>query len=324
VKHLCRIIVICGLLVIKYAGYSQTLTGQNGYPTYTINEGTAIVLHAAASNAAAYQWSKNGMKISGATSKDYTANSAGIYTAMAFNFEGCPSELSDGVNIIVVPPTQTTKPDTAVDLMISIASTNIYASPGDNYNYILTANNNSPITGTQVQVSYVVPPTLEYVPQPTDAGVVTYNNTTRTLTWGLGALTQDNPVKLTVDVKVLQPGVVESVVNIKGKQPDPILANNIAQVVQQVNPLVVPNVFTPNGDGKNDTFFIPGLDTYSSTELTIINRWGNTVYQKINYQNDWTGSGLVEGTYFYVLRAKTTAGVWDVYKGYLTLLRTKL
>jgi gliding motility-associated-like protein len=118
--------------------------------------------------------------------------------------------------------------------------------------------------------------------------------------------------------------MVQSIVNIKGKQIDPILANNVDQTVQQVYPLVISNVFTPNGDGVNDTFVIPGLETYTENEITIINRWGNVVYQKTNYKNDWDGSGLVEGTYYYVLRAKNKAGVWDTYKGYLTLLRTRL
>jgi len=45
--------------------------------------------------------------------------------------------------------------------------------------------------------------------------------------------------------------------------------------------------------------------------------------KKKNYQGDWTGNGLVEGTYYYVLRALTLAGVWDVYKGYVTLLRAR-
>ena len=100
--------------------------------------------------------------------------------------------------------------------------------------------------------------------------------------------------------------------------------NNFDATVQEVNPLIVPNIFTPNGDNKNDTFFIPGLETYSANELTIINRWGNNVYETKNYKNDWSGQGLVEGTYYYILRVKNKTGAWDVYKGYLTLVRTKV
>ncbi|MES2376977.1 MAG: gliding motility-associated C-terminal domain-containing protein [Bacteroidota bacterium] len=306
------------MLIIKSEAYAQT---QSGYTTFNINEGATIVLHGSADHAAAYQWYKDGVKISGAISKDYTANTAGIYSVTAFNAEGCPSVMADGVRIVV---NQITKPDTVVDLMVNIKSTNIRAAPGDIFAYVLTANNNSPITGTRVQVSYVVPANLVYVPQPYDKGIVTYNPDTHKITWLLNEVKENDPINLVVAVKVLSAGKVESTVNIKGKELDPIMANNVDQTVQQIYPLVISNVFTPNGDGVNDTFVIPGLETYSDTELTIINRWGNTVYQKTNYKNDWDGSGLAEGTYYYVLKAKNKAGVWDTYKGYLTLLRTRI
>lgn len=323
-RHLCRIIVIGALLIIKSIAYSQTLASQSGYLTFTINEGATIVLHGNADHAAAYQWYKDGVKISGATSKDYSTGIAGIYTVVAYNAEGCPSDTSEGVRIVVNSVTPPIKPDTLVDLTVSIQSTNTHASPGDNFNYVLIAKNNSPIAGTNVQVSYIVPPNLVYVPQPGDIGIINYDATTHKLTWDISKIKENDPAQLIITVKALTPGMVQSVVNIKGKETDPIMANNVDQTVQQVYPLVVSNVFTPNGDGVNDTFVIPGLETYSDTELTIINRWGNTVYQKTNYKNDWDGQGMVEGTYFYVLKAKNKAGVWDTYKGYLTLLRTKI
>lgn len=324
-RHLCRIIVICALLIIKSKAYSQTQASQGGYLTFNINEGATIVLHGNADHAAAYQWYKDGVKINGAISKDYTASTGGIYSVTAFNAEGCPSVMADGVRVVVNPAAiPVTKPDTVVDLAVNIKSTNVNAAPGDSFSYVLTANNNSPITGTHVQVNYVIPANLSYLPQPNDLGKVTYDPNTHKITWSLVSLKQNDPTKLVVAVKVLAAGLLESVVNIKGKETDPIMANNVDQTVQQVYPLVISNVFTPNGDGVNDTFVIPGLETYSDTELTIINRWGNTVYQKTNYKNDWDGSGLAEGTYYYVLKAKNKAGVWDTYKGYLTLLRTRI
>jgi gliding motility-associated-like protein len=86
--------------------------------------------------------------------------------------------------------------------------------------------------------------------------------------------------------------------------------------------LFVPNLYTPNGDGVNDAFEIRGLNLFSENELTIINRWGNEVYKAKNYKNDWTGTGLNEGTYYYLLRVKENAGSsWKVFKGYITLIR---
>jgi gliding motility-associated-like protein len=73
----------------------------------------------------------------------------------------------------------------------------------------------------------------------------------------------------------------------------------------------VPEVFTPNGDGKNEIFEIKGLDAYPNNSLQVFNRWGNPVYTAKPYKNDWdgtpnasgkTGSGkLPTGTYYYIL-----------------------
>jgi len=86
--------------------------------------------------------------------------------------------------------------------------------------------------------------------------------------------------------------------------------------------LFIPNLFTPNGDGTNETFEIRGLELFAENDLVIVNRWGNQVYKATGYQNNWTGEGLNEGTYFYVLRVKESAGAaWQVFKGYITLIR---
>jgi len=86
--------------------------------------------------------------------------------------------------------------------------------------------------------------------------------------------------------------------------------------------LYIPNLYTPNGDGVNETFEIRGLELFAENDLVIVNRWGNEVYQSNNYQNNWTGEGLNEGTYYYVLRVKESLGAeWQVFKGYITLIR---
>jgi len=99
---------------------------------------------------------------------------------------------------------------------------------------------------------------------------------------------------------------------------------NIATVILQVQQgdIKIPTLFTPNGDGKNDAFEIRGLQLYAENELVIINRWGNEVYRQQNYQNNWRGDGLNEGTYYYLLRLKKTGGSgWEILKGYTTIIR---
>jgi gliding motility-associated-like protein len=62
---------------------------------------------------------------------------------------------------------------------------------------------------------------------------------------------------------------------------------------------LIPNVFTPNNDGINDTFFIRNLPT--GTIVRIVNRWGKVVFESNNYQNDWNGGEYPDGIYYYTV-----------------------
>lgn len=80
--------------------------------------------------------------------------------------------------------------------------------------------------------------------------------------------------------------------------------------------------FSPNGDGVNDTFIIPGLENYANNELYIYSRWGSTVYESINYQNDWggknlKGENLADDTYYFMVNLPEDRLV----KGFLLLKR---
>ncbi|MGB3947028.1 MAG: gliding motility-associated C-terminal domain-containing protein [Bacteroidia bacterium] len=90
-------------------------------------------------------------------------------------------------------------------------------------------------------------------------------------------------------------------------------------------PLInIPNIFTPNGDGNNDVFFIT---TQSITKLscTIFNRWGIKVTEWTDINANWDGKiadGKLanDGVYFYIVNAQATDGSEIVEKGYLQLL----
>jgi gliding motility-associated-like protein len=73
----------------------------------------------------------------------------------------------------------------------------------------------------------------------------------------------------------------------------------------------IPNVFTPNGDGQNETFRINNLPPGS--EIEIYNRWGELLSHNTNYQNDWKTD--VDGVYFYTLLVHN-----QEYKGFVQVL----
>ncbi len=68
--------------------------------------------------------------------------------------------------------------------------------------------------------------------------------------------------------------------------------------------MVVVSGFSPNNDGINDYFTVSGIQQYEN-KVTVFNRWGNVVFEKENYENDWqgtyNGAGLPSGVYYYVI-----------------------
>ncbi|MEM9329224.1 MAG: gliding motility-associated C-terminal domain-containing protein, partial [Bacteroidota bacterium] len=82
--------------------------------------------------------------------------------------------------------------------------------------------------------------------------------------------------------------------------------------------LIIPNVFTPNGDKINDRFEIENIGLYESNVLEVFNRQGTIVYRSAGYRNQWDGKDVPSGLYFYRL---TIANLDLVYNGPLTLLR---
>ncbi|MGB3778187.1 MAG: fibronectin type III domain-containing protein [Tunicatimonas sp.] len=87
--------------------------------------------------------------------------------------------------------------------------------------------------------------------------------------------------------------------------------------------LYIPNIFTPNSDGENDTFQILNLEDFgenAGVQLTITNRWGRQVYRAKNYTNAeaWDGGNLSDGVYFYhlILPDNTIHNGWvEIWRG---------
>jgi gliding motility-associated-like protein len=78
----------------------------------------------------------------------------------------------------------------------------------------------------------------------------------------------------------------------------------------------IPNVFTPNGDGNNETFNISNIEFWNN-EVRIYNRWGQVVKEFRNYRNTWNGADVSDGTYFY----EVVLSDGRAFTGHLTLLR---
>jgi gliding motility-associated-like protein len=86
--------------------------------------------------------------------------------------------------------------------------------------------------------------------------------------------------------------------------------------------IVIPNAFTPNGDGVNDTWNIQYLSAYLNCRVDVFNRYGEKVYSSIGYGTPWDGSyrgaSLPVGTYYYIISLNNGL---KALSGYVAIIR---
>ncbi len=97
-----------------------------------------------------------------------------------------------------------------------------------------------------------------------------------------------------------------------------------AKITILLDRFIVPDAFSPNGDGVNDSWVIPDISDYEDNRVVVINRWGSILFETENYNNDWQGTNksgkpLPEGTYYYLIYLGVVDG--NVLKGPLTIVR---
>ncbi len=84
--------------------------------------------------------------------------------------------------------------------------------------------------------------------------------------------------------------------------------------------LYVPNAFTPDGDGLNDTW-APSVRGARLYELVVVDRWGRAVFRTTDPKAAWSGDGLPQGVYNYTIRLAEFGPYRKEYNGHVTLLR---
>jgi len=101
----------------------------------------------------------------------------------------------------------------------------------------------------------------------------------------------------------------------------------ISKTQQNDPPIILemPNVFTPNSDGNNDTFHPLINIGISISVLTIYNRWGQKLFETNDINKGWDGkyheNECPDGTYFWILNYKTPKNDSNTEKGFLTLFK---
>jgi gliding motility-associated-like protein len=83
----------------------------------------------------------------------------------------------------------------------------------------------------------------------------------------------------------------------------------------------ISSLFTPNNDGMNDYWYIPGLESYGKVQVTVYNRFGQRVYESDGYKNDWDGTWngypLPSASYYYLINSSVKGFI----KGVVNIVR---
>ena len=88
-------------------------------------------------------------------------------------------------------------------------------------------------------------------------------------------------------------------------------------------PFKIPQIYTPNADGSNDVWELIDIDYFPKNSITVFNRWGDIIFEKTPYLNEWDGKNMAgdelpDGTYYYVI---DLGNGHELYKGFVVITR---
>lgn len=207
------------------------------------------------------------------------------------------------------------------DLKITKEVSASLVAVGKEFEYKITIQNKLDSLATSILVTDTLPSKIEFISATTSAGSATYSTGDRVVSWILDTLGPLASQTLVIKAQAKETGEINNTAYaVIGEDLD--LSDNKSSVSHSQVEFLVPNVFTPNGDGFNDTWEILGLtEFFLSSEVVIVNRWGIEVFRATNYQNDWIAEGLAGGTYFYLLTGVDKSDEKRTLTGYLTIIK---
>lgn len=263
----------------------------------------------------------------------------GTYIVTVTNAEGCSAPSSDSATVVINAAAITLANDTVCNpnALVTIDAGPGYTSyswsngadtqlinvlPG---NYIVTVTNTTGCQDTAAVSIFVQPAVADF-----------YNNLDTTITnvpiqfadssqAGLGTITNwfwdfgdgstftgQNPQHAYTDTGLFTVSLI--ITNSEG------CTDTITSEILVIElPVIVPNAFTPNGDGVNDVLVFGLLEQFNESKLWVYNRWGTLVYQSNNYKNNWDGGSHTAGVYYFILEVNNLGK--QKFHGTVTMLK---
>jgi len=328
-----------------------TITVKDASEAIALNSGPLCVtdqLTLNASGGVSYLWSGPGGYTSTAQApviENVSLTQAGLYTVIVTTDEGCTATASTTVVI-------GSRPVAKVSDNVSVCegtATILHASGGQSYVWSPSAGLSDPSIGNPIANPLI---TTTYTVSVTDNAYSCPSIATVTVSVLKGAVANAGPDKTTVkgnsvqldgsvsgtdvsyywtpvdylnDASLLKPTAVPEK-NITYTL-HAISGTGCTSTVDQMNitvygKIVIPNTFSPNGDGINDVWNVAALDTYANASVSIFNRYGSLVYKSAGYTNPWNGTRngeqLPVGTYYYLIDLKNNT---PVLSGWIWLTR---
>jgi gliding motility-associated-like protein len=228
-----------------------------------------------------YQWMLNSKQVNN-PGKVYTSSTltdGDKVTCVVINNDGCipvASPVSEAANIVITP--------VQVSTVTIAASVSMPVCPGKEVTFTATPANYQTTSGLPTYVWYV-----------------NGNQVGNKETYTTNALAKGDEVYclMTTYGECVAPAAVQS---------NTVVVSLAQESACVVNPIIIPNTFTPNGDGHNDAWDIPSLVNYSDCIVSVFNRYGAKLFQSVGYTKPWNGtynSSLIQsGAYYYVIDLK--------------------
>ncbi|PQJ31426.1 hypothetical protein BST92_05590 [Nonlabens arenilitoris] len=234
---------------------------------------------------------------------EVTSEEIGFYTNSFLNFTALNNiDVSTAFATLEVLP--------VLDLSVTKTVDNNNPDVNSIVTFTILVENIGSAIATDVTVEEFLPSGYNYISHVTSTG--SFDNSTGL--WSVGDMVAGSTATLQITVDFNIPGDFINVVNVYSSNllPDINLDNNTAIAITRPDCLKIPEGFSPNNDGINDTLVIECIELYPDSKLKIFNRYGSIVYENTGYQNDWNGipnSGLLHnsgnllpvGTYFWQL-----------------------
>jgi len=208
--------------------------------------------------------------------------------------------------------------------VISTSATTPVTPAAGTATFVLTVSNGSCTDSDTIVVTTFALPDVDAGPfisltlfDHTQIGGNPTSNTALTYTWSPGLLSDVNVTNPTTTNTVTTQYTV-TVTDVNGcTNFDTITVNIVPQIR-------IPNGFSPNGDGKNDTWVIDYISQFPNCTVEVYNRWGEQLFYSTGYTTPWDGrfkgKELPVGTYYYVVNLNDP-DFPDPYTGPLTIFR---